>query len=132
LRTSSHLVKTLDQMISTARTIGKGDAGHITVGFYTSLSAGNLRASLVEYAARFPKVDIRTHEGACACLFAGVDSGRIDIAITTGEPIARDGNVMTLWSERIMVDLDRFVVGDGAKFQLRHFSLHRVRARDRG
>lgn len=57
LRTSMHLVETLDQMISTARNIGNGDAGHITVGFYTSLSAGNLRASLVEYAARFPKVD---------------------------------------------------------------------------
>ena len=105
LRTSTHLVETLDQMISTARNIGNGDAGHITVGFYTSLSAGNLRASLVEYAARFPKVDIQTHEGARACLFAGVDSGRIDIAITTGDPIARDGNVMALWSERIIVAL---------------------------
>jgi len=105
LRTSRHLVETLDHMATTARDIGKGDAGRITVGFYTSLSAGNLRASLIEYASRFPNVDVRTYEGPRACLFAGVDAGRIDVAIVTGDPVTRDGNVMGLWSERIIVAL---------------------------
>lgn len=105
LRTSRHLVETADHMAATARAIGRGEAGRLSVGFYTSLSAGNLRASLIEYAARFPDVEIRTCEGARAHLFAGVDAGRLDIAVVTGDPIARGGRVMGLWSERIMVAL---------------------------
>ncbi len=105
LRTSHHLVEALDHMIKTARDVGKGDAGRLTVGFYTSLSAGNLRASLIEYASRFPKIEIRTYEGARSCLFTGVDAGRLDVAIVTGDPISRDGKAVGLWSERIMVAL---------------------------
>lgn len=105
LRTSRYLVETVDHMAATAKDIGRGEAGRLTVGFYTSLSAGNLRASLIEYASRFPKVEIQTYEGARACLFAGVDAGRLDVAIVTGDPISREGKVIGLWSECIMVAL---------------------------
>jgi len=105
LRTSRHLVEGIDHLAATAKALGRGEAGRLTVGFYTSLSAGNLRASLIEYASRYPKVDVRTYEGARSCLFAGVDAGRLDVAIVTGDPIARDGKVMGLWSERVMVAL---------------------------
>ena len=92
-------------MAATAKDIGRGKAGWLTVGFYTSLSAGNLRATLIEFAARYPKVDIRTYEGSRARLFSGIDTGRLDVAIVTGDPIAHSGKVMGLWSERIMVAL---------------------------
>ena len=98
LRTSTHLVETLDQMISTARNIGNGDAGHITVGFYTSLSAGNLRASLVEYAARFPKVDIQTHGPD---IEAGGIAGRRFAHVTApAQDLAKRIGVVALMDER--------------------------------
>ncbi len=105
LRTSRHLVEELDHMMATAKAAGRGEEGRLAIGFYTSLSAGNLRASLMEHARRFSQVEIRTVEGARACLFAGLERGTLDIAIVTGEPTAREGKSMTLWSERIMVAL---------------------------
>lgn len=105
LRTSRHLVETVDHMAATARDMGRGESGQLTIGFYTSLSAGNLRASLMEYAARFPMVDIRTVEGARRCLFASMERGTLDVAIVTGEPSTRDVKTMPLWSERVMVAL---------------------------
>ncbi|MER9674980.1 LysR substrate-binding domain-containing protein [Mesorhizobium sp. M0208] len=105
LRTSRHLVDGLDYMVASAKAAGRGEAGRLAIGFYTSLSAGNLRASLMEHARRFPQVEIRTVEGGRASLFVGLEHGRLDIAIVTGEPSLRDGGAMALWSERIMVAL---------------------------
>lgn len=105
LWTSTHLVAGLDHMMASAKAIRRGEAGRLAVGFYTSLSAGNLRASLMEYARRFPRVEIRTVEGARASLFLGLDHGTLDVAIVTGEPANREGGGMALWGERIMVAL---------------------------
>ncbi|MBZ9726325.1 LysR family transcriptional regulator [Mesorhizobium sp. CO1-1-11] len=105
LRTSRHLVDGLDDMMTSAKAVGRGEAGRLAIGFYTSLSAGNLRASLMEYARRFAQVQIRTVEGARASLFAGLQHGALDVAIVTGEPTGRDGGAMALWGERIMVAL---------------------------
>lgn len=105
LRSSRHLVEGIDHLVATGKALGRGETGRLIVGFYTSLSAGNLRVSLVEYASRFPQVEIRTYEGARECLFAGVDAGRIDVAIVTGDPLVHEGKAMSLWSERVMVAL---------------------------
>lgn len=105
LRTSRHLVDGLDHMMASAKAAGRGEIGRLAIGFYTSLSAGNLRASLVEHARRFPLVEIRAVEGARASLFAGLEHGTLDVAVVTGEPAVREGGAMALWGERIMVAL---------------------------
>ncbi|MER9955242.1 LysR substrate-binding domain-containing protein [Mesorhizobium australicum] len=105
LRTSRHLVDGLDHMMASAKAAGRGEAGHLAIGFYTSLSAGNLRASLLEHARRFPEVVIRTVEGVRASLFVGLQHGALDIAIITGEPVVSDEQATALWGERIMVAL---------------------------
>lgn len=105
LRTSRHLVAGLDHMMASAKAVRRGEAGRLAVGFYTSLSAGNLRASLMEYARRFPRVEIRTVEGARASLFMCLELGTLDVAIVTGDPAIREGGGMALWSERIMIAL---------------------------
>ncbi|MER8421087.1 LysR substrate-binding domain-containing protein [Mesorhizobium sp. M1329] len=105
LRTSQHLVDGLDHMMASAKAAGRGESGRLAIGFYTSLSAGNLRASLMEYARRFPEVEIRTIEGARASLFVGLEHSTLDIAFVTGDPAVRDGGAMALWGERIMVAL---------------------------
>lgn len=105
VRTSRHLVDTIDHMVARAREIRRGHFGRLTVGFYTSLSSGNLRASLIEYAARFPTIEMRTVEGSRSRLFNGLAGGLIDIAIITGDGAPSDGRAMALWTERIMVAL---------------------------
>ncbi|RWL17949.1 MAG: LysR family transcriptional regulator [Mesorhizobium sp.] len=105
LRTSRHLVDGLDHMMASAKAASRGEAGRLAIGFYTSLTVGNLRASLMEHSRRFPEVEIRVVEGARASLFGGLEHGILDIAIVTGEPGVRAGGAMTLWGERIMVAL---------------------------
>jgi DNA-binding transcriptional LysR family regulator len=95
----------LQTVVDRARAAGRGEAGQITIGFYTSLSAGNLRATLVEHALRFPQVEISTVEGSRARLFGGIENGTIDVAIVTGESASGYGRSMMLWSERIIVAL---------------------------
>lgn len=94
----------LQAVIDGAKAVGRGETGYLTIGFYTSLSAGNLRASLIEYGRRYPSVEISTVEGARARLFDGIHNGTIDIAIVTGEACDCDTS-MVLWSERIIVAL---------------------------
>lgn len=105
LHGAHRILDELQAVIGAANAVGRGDAGQLTLGFYTSLSAGNLRAALVDYSYRFPQVEISTIEDARVRLFAGLQNGTIDIAIVTGEPTAEGGKSMTLWSERIVVAL---------------------------
>ena len=95
----------LQIVVDGAKAVGRGEAGYLTIGFYTSLSAGNLRASLVEYGRRFPQVEIKTIEGSRTRLFDGIQNSMIDIAIVTGEPASDCNRAMVLWSERIIVAL---------------------------
>lgn len=105
LRAARRVVDEVDTMISSANGAGRGEAGRLTVGFYTSLSAGNLRATLIDYAQRFPQVTIDTVEGSRTRLFTGLENSAIDVAIVTGDSNAREGRAMALWSERIIVAL---------------------------
>jgi DNA-binding transcriptional LysR family regulator len=103
IRSARRLIEQAENMGEVAFAAGRGEAGRLTIGFYTSLSAGNLRATLVEYTRRFPNVDICLYQASRVELFAAVDSAAVDIAIVTGEPNALHGRSMALWSERIMV-----------------------------
>jgi DNA-binding transcriptional LysR family regulator len=105
IRTARRVVKDVNMLSATAKAAGRGEIGRLIVGLHTSLSAGNLRATLVEYVQRFPQVEIRAVEGSRAHLFSGLQNGSIDVAIVTGDPIARKGKAMSLWSERILVAL---------------------------
>jgi DNA-binding transcriptional LysR family regulator len=105
LRTSRHLIEGLDYMMASAKAAGRGEAGRLAIGFYTSLSAGNLRASLMEYVRRFPQVEIHMVEGSRASLFIALERGTLDVALVTGEPDPREGRSLALWGERIIVAL---------------------------
>jgi DNA-binding transcriptional LysR family regulator len=103
LQSAHHILDELQALIGAANTVGRGDGGRLTVGFYTSLSAGNLRATLIEYSNRFPQVEICTVEDARTRLFSGLHNRTLDIAIVTGDPAPEVGNSMALWSERILI-----------------------------
>lgn len=95
----------LQLVVDGAKAVGRGEAGYLAIGFYTSLSAGNLRVSLVEFGRRFPQVEISTVEGSRTRLFDGIQNGTLDIAGVTGEPASDCNRSMVLWSERIIVAL---------------------------
>jgi DNA-binding transcriptional LysR family regulator len=105
LRKASNILQEITEMVAIARSTGHGDAGRLTIGFSTSLSAGNLRMTLIEFAQRFPQVEIGAIEGSRARLFPALQSGQVDIAIVTGDPNGGDCKSMALWSERIIVAL---------------------------
>lgn len=107
LRAARHIIEEIDAMAASAIALGSGKAGGLSIGFYTSLSAGNLRATLIDFGKRFPDVGVRFVDNSRAQLLAAVKSRSIDIAIVTGELGDRsDGNVMMpLWNERIIVAL---------------------------
>ncbi len=74
-------------------------------GFYTSISAGNLLATLVDYKRRFSQIDVCLKESSRVRLVTALRNGALDIAIVTSElPLLADQG-MPLWSERILLAL---------------------------
>ena len=107
LRMARSILEQMDALVTTAHSTGRGRAGRLAVGFFTSLSAGNLRATLVDFRQRFPQIELAMVESSRARLVTALRNGGIDIAIATGDAPLLSGTAMPLWSERIMVTLSQ-------------------------
>lgn len=105
LRTARSILEQMNALVTNAHSIGRGEFGRLVIGFYTSLSAGSLRATLVDYAQRFPQIDIGLIEGSRNGLVTALRTGALDIAIATGDTPTLDSKIMSLWTERILVGL---------------------------
>jgi DNA-binding transcriptional LysR family regulator len=105
LRLARSILEQVDSLVTTAHRTGRGEAGRLMIGFYTSLASGNLRAMLVDYAQRFPKIELGMIEGSRARLVTALRNGAIDVAIVTGEAPVPDCKSMSLWGERVLVVL---------------------------
>lgn len=105
LRTARSILEQIDALVTTAHHTGRGETGRLSIGFYTSLSAGNSRATLIELVQRFPLMDVDLIESSRTRLVTALRTGTLDVAVVTaGEPIA-GCTAMPLWSERIVVAL---------------------------
>lgn len=93
----------MEAMEIRAREGSHGDAGRLEIGFYTSLSTGALRDTILTFANLHSQVDVNIVEGARASLISLLDRGAIDIVIVLGEPSYTDYAHLGLWSERIMI-----------------------------
>ena len=105
VRTARCLLEQMDRMVSSARSAGLGEAGNITIGICTSLSASKLRLILAGYIQASPHIEINIVERSRARLLDGLRSGDVDIVIVVGEAKDQGGPSMLLWSERIIVAL---------------------------
>lgn len=105
LRSARSILEQIDALVTSAQHTGRGETGRLVIGFYTSLSIGNLQATLIEYARRFPQIDIGLLEGSRVRLVNALRGGTIDIAIVTGEAPLLDAHSMPLWSERVLIAL---------------------------
>lgn len=105
LRTAQSIIGQIDALVKSTQKAGAGKAGSLSIGFYTSLSAGNLRATLVDYQTRFDQIDVRLKERSRRHLVTALCNGALDIAIVTQELALLGSRAMPLWSERILLAL---------------------------
>lgn len=105
LRLARTILEGLDALIATAASVRNSKTGRLAVGFCTSLSAGNLQASLLEFKERFPQIDLVTVERSRTRLAAALRNGVLDVLIVPGRLPLLDNQEMPLWSERVLVAL---------------------------
>lgn len=105
LRSARSILEQMDALLINTNSTGRGEAGRLAIGFYTSLSAGNLRATLTDFRLRFPRVELAMVERSRARLITALRNGALDIAIVTGDAPLQDNNALSLWSERTLIAL---------------------------
>lgn len=105
IRLARSILEQVDSIVASAQTTGRGEFGRLSIGFYTSLSAGGLRAALVEYNQQFPQIEVELVERSRSRLTTALRNGTIDAAIVTGERALLGSRSMSLWSERILAVL---------------------------
>ena len=103
LRTARRIVKEFEELNAWVRATQNGSAGRLAVGFYTSFSAGNLRATISEFDERHADIKVCGFERSRDMLLAGIENGLLDIAIMIGETPYPGLNSRPFWSERILV-----------------------------
>lgn len=105
LRTARSILEQMDSLVKSTHRAGRGEVGRLSVGFHTSLSAGNLRTTLVDYQKRFSQIDVSLKESSRVRLVTALRNGLLDIAIITGDQPLLGNQVMPHWSERILLVL---------------------------
>jgi DNA-binding transcriptional LysR family regulator len=105
LRMARSILEQIDVLVATTRASGRGDTGGLAIGFCTSLTAGNLRASILDFKQRFPQIALATVERSRTRLATSLRNGVLDILIVAGNLPYTDCKQMSLWSERILVIL---------------------------
>jgi DNA-binding transcriptional LysR family regulator len=105
LRMARTILEEFETLIATARSVRNGETGRLAIGFCTSLSAGNLRASLLDFRQRFPQIELATVERRRTRLATGLRNGVLDVLIVTGSMPLPNSKTQALWSERVLVVL---------------------------
>lgn len=105
LRSAKSIVSTTDKMVGMMRAAGQGRAGGLRLGHNSSVSAGNLRATLMSWHDANPDVEVECVEADRGVLLAGLDTGEIDLTILMGTASHNGFRCETLWSEQMLVAL---------------------------
>ncbi|MYL96776.1 LysR family transcriptional regulator [Novosphingobium sp. FGD1] len=105
IRSARPMVANADRMVAATRDAGQGRAGALMLGHNSSVSAGNLRATVLAWQSDNPDVDFGSVETDRGALLAGLDTGEIDIAILMGDAGHEGYRREPFWSERIVVAL---------------------------
>ena len=105
LRMARAILEEFDALIATAALTRDGHVGRLAIGFCTSLSIGNLRASLLDFREKFPHIELATVERRRTRLANGLRTGTLDLLILTGSVPLPNSKTKALWSERVYVVL---------------------------
>lgn len=88
-----------------AGSCGRGEAGIIRIGIFSSLASGFLSDLLRTYVDANPGVRPDLIEGGPTAHIVSIQRHHLDIAFLTGQPIADGCDVAHLWNERVYVAL---------------------------
>ena len=105
LDAARRIVEETEAITARLKTRSRGESGRLTIGVHASLSAGNLRATLVDYRHRFPEVEMQLADGSSDHLISDVASSAIDVAFVADNHLGRDEKSLSVWSERVVVAL---------------------------
>lgn len=105
LRGAKSMVASADKLVGMMRAASQGRAGGLGLGHNNSVSAGNLRATMMGWRDAHPDVEVECVEADRSALLASLDTGDIDIAILMGVADHEGFRCETLWSERMLVAL---------------------------
>lgn len=103
LDAARHIVDDTELIIGNLKIRSRGESGRLMVGIHASLSTGNLRATLMEFRHRFPKVETFLVDGSSNYLLSGVANSAIDIAFVSEGSPKWDGKSLPVWSERVVL-----------------------------
>lgn len=105
LRIARLILEQVDMLVDTGRSGGRGDTGHLVIGFYTSMSTGNLRATIAEFKKLLPQLELATMERSRSRLMTALRNGTVDVVVSPGRLSSKDIGSQLLWSERILISL---------------------------
>lgn len=105
LRIARLILEQVDILVDTGRSGGRGDTGHLVIGFYTSVSTGNLRATIAEFKTLLPQIELATMERSRFHLMIALRNGTVDVVVSPGRVASKDVESLLLWSERILISL---------------------------
>jgi DNA-binding transcriptional LysR family regulator len=103
LRIARLILEQVDMLVDAGRSGGRGDTGHLSVGFFTSMSTGNLRATIGELKKLLPGLELATMERSRFRLMTALGNGTVDVVVSPGRPASMDTRSLLLWSERILI-----------------------------
>ncbi|TZG36012.1 LysR family transcriptional regulator [Agrobacterium sp. B1(2019)] len=84
---------------------GRGEAGAVRIGIFSSLASGFIWELLNAYLSANPTVRPEIVEGGPSSHIAAVQRHHLDIAFLTGRPKADECEMAHLWNERVLVAL---------------------------
>jgi DNA-binding transcriptional LysR family regulator len=105
LRIARLILEQVDMLVDTGRSGGRGDTGRLVIGFYTSVSTGNLRATIGELKKLLPQLELGTMERSRFRLMTALRNGTVDVVVSPGRLPSKDTRSLLLWSERILISL---------------------------
>jgi DNA-binding transcriptional LysR family regulator len=103
IETARRILDDVDAAFRRLKTRNGGEIGQLRIGVYSSLSTGNLHATLVEHHRRFPEVEVQVIDGSHDGLLCALAGNAVDVAIMTTCRLSWDDRTLPLWSERVIL-----------------------------
>lgn len=107
-RTAQRVIDEVNASLLRLKNYDRGEEGVLTIGVYASLSAGHLRAILMEHHQRFSLVNVQIFDGGREQLLSALKGDVIDIAILTSGVEVWDERLLPLWSERVIIAMPEY------------------------
>lgn len=105
LDAARRIIEETEAITARLKTRSRGESGRLTIGVHASLSAGNLRATLVDHRRRFPDVQTHLVDGSSDHLISDLASSAIDVAFVAEDNPRWGDKSLSVWSERVAVAL---------------------------